>query len=271
MKIDQWYKKIMANLALQEPEVNKRTGVAVKAIPGVTYRTDLEKEGFPLLSLRKLQLSFVPEVMWFLSASDNVRPFLERHTKIWSAFAEEDGTVTSAYGKRWDRANQLWRAISGLQDDHSTRHAVVVTWDHERDCYGQVKQKNVPCPVMFTLNVIGGRLHMHVVVRSNDMVLGFPTDVAGFAFLQMIIAQYLGVRPGVYTHSISNCHYYVNQDEAVREMMSRPASTLKVQLELPKDACARASRLDETLIADVKEGLFQYEPHAAIKNIPIAI
>lgn len=269
MKIDQWYKKIMQNLSVQEAEVNRRTGVGVKALPGVTFRTDIENDGFPLLGLRKIPMSFVPEVMWFLSGSHNIRPFLTKHTKIWDAFAEPDGEVTSAYGKRWHKDAQLPNAILKLRQDNSTRHAVVVTWDSYEDNYKT--QKNVPCPVMFTLNVIRGRLHMHVVVRSNDMVLGFPTDVAGFAFLQCMIAQYLGLRPGVYTHSISNCHYYVNQDEAVKEMMSRPATTLKVQLELPVNSYDRARNLDESLIEDMKHAIFQYEPHAAIKKIPIAI
>ncbi len=267
MKIDQWYKSRLSDLYFLDPEMNARTGIAVKALPGITFRTDLEDDGFPLLALRKIPMSFIPEVMWFVSGSDNIHPFLSRHTKIWNAFAEEDGFVTSAYGRRW--GSQLQRCIDRLKEDPSSRHAVVVAWDKSVD--GLVPQKNVPCPVMFTLNVIRGRLHMHVVVRSNDMVLGFPTDVAGFAFLQVMLAQCLGVRPGVYTHSISNCHYYVNQEPAVKEMLARPASKLRVQLELPPDSLKRAIALDESLIEDIKHAVFQYEPHAAIKNIPIAI
>jgi thymidylate synthase len=271
-KYDRDYLAAMIQLHLVGyEEVNQRTGKEVRSLPGVTFRTDLEADGFPLLSLRKLPMSFIPEVMWMLSGSKR-SAWLSRHTKIWDAFADDEGIIEAAYGHRWRYhfdVDQLEFAIMKLRMDPSTRHAVVVMWDPKEDV--TTPRKNVPCPVMFTLMVMGGRLHLHLVIRSNDMVLGHPTDVAGYALLTHILAQHLGVKPGVLTVSISNAHYYLDQQDAVNELMSRNTETRKVVLTLPENAYRRSMELDDSLIKEIKDGITEYKPGPAIKNIPIAL
>lgn len=271
MNINDFTKQIYSDLLEEPTEINKRTLVGVRALPGITYRTDLEREGFPLLALRKLPLSFIPEIMWFLSGS-NKAEWLSKHTKIWDSFIDIDGKISSAYGYRWRRhfgVDQLAIVLAKLKADPSTRHGVIMMWDPDRDL--TYKQKNVPCPYTFTLNIIKGRLHLHLIIRSNDMVLGFPTDVAGFAFLQMILAQHLHTRVGVLTVSISNCHIYENQVDAVIQMLKRNPLTPKISLVLPSNSLDRAEMLDDELIKEVKDSIVGYEPLEAIKNIPLAI
>lgn len=273
MNINEFYVNMVCNkIAMQPPELNKRTGITVHASPGVMFKTDVINDGFPLLSLRSMPFSFVPEIMWFLSGSNKVE-WLSSHTKIWDSFAEENGQVTSAYGFRWRYhfgVDQIELALQKLKADPSSRHAVVMMWDPATDL--TVPQKNVPCPYSFTLNIIRGKLHLHLIIRSNDMVLGFPTDVAGFALLLHILAQELRVRPGLLTVSISNAHVYSNQLEAIEEMAYRTYDEFPpVHFRLPENAYARACSLDETLIAEIKAGFSNYNPHPAIKNIPIAI
>lgn len=272
MNINTFYKeKVCGKIALQWPELNRRTGVETRAMPGATYWTDLAKDGFPLLAMREMKYSFIPEVMWFLSGSNKV-DWLSRHTKIWDSFAEQNGAVTSAYGFRWRHhfgVDQIDMALDKLRADPSTRHAVIMMWDPATDLV--VKQKNVPCPYSFTLNIIGGRLHLHLIIRSNDMILGFPTDVAGFALLLSIFAQELKVRPGILTVSISNAHIYENHMYVIEELNKRAVETDPVRFELPKDSYRRACRLDDTLIKEIKAGFFNYKPQKAIKNIPIAL
>ena len=271
MNINKFTQDIYRKLLEQPTEINQRTGVGVKALPGITYQTDLINDGFPLLGLRKLPLNFIPEIMWFLSGNSHIE-WLEKHTKIWSLFANEKGYVSSAYGYRWRyhfNIDQLETVLEKLKREPSSRHGVIMMWDPVDDLL--IRQANVPCPYTFTLNIIGNRLHLHLIIRSNDMVLGFPTDVAGFAFLQIILAQYLSVKPGILTVSISNCHIYENQIEAVEEMMSRDIILEPVCLRIPAEALDRASRLDDTLIDEVKSTITNYKPHDVIKNIPITL
>lgn len=272
MNIDRFYKEVViGKIAKQEPEMNKRTGVAVRALPGITFKTDLERDGFPLLSLRKMSFSFVSEIMWFVSGQKDTT-WLSQHTKIWDAFKDETGEVSSAYGYRWREhfgVDQLDTVIAKLEKDKSTRHAVMMMWSPKDDLL--LPQKNVPCPFALTLNIISDRLHLHLIIRSNDMILGFPTDVAGFAFLQHIIARKLDVPVGMLTVSISNAHIYENQMHVVEELAVRPLDEHIVSFITPELSYERAYMLDDSLIDEVRNRFVGYVPQEAIRNIPIAL
>lgn len=257
-------------------EVNKRTGHEVAAIPGVHFSLDLEKEGFPLLTLRKIPVKmFVAEQVWFISGARKPADFLRQYTKIWDAFTNPGDVVTVAYGYRWRKhfgRDQLGSLVKLLKDDPTSRHGVIVTWDPASDGLGGTLKKNVPCPYTFTVNIVGGRLNLHNIVRSNDMVLGFPADVAGFALLQHFLAQKLGARVGHYSHSISNAHIYDNQYDAVRELLARKVSHKPIHVELPKNSYDRAEKKDEKLVEEIVSVFAsQYEPQAAITGLQIVM
>jgi thymidylate synthase len=104
------------------------------------------------------------------------------------------------------------------------------------------------------------------------MVLGFPPDVAGFALLQMILAQRLGVRPGIYTHTISNAHIYDNHYDAAREMVVRQNTHKPIHIELPSNTFERAEKKEHVLVSEIVERFQQeYNPQEAIKNLKIAL
>lgn len=257
-------------------ETNQRTGHETAALPGMSFSMDLEKDGFPVLALRKIPTKlFIAEQIWFISGARKPEIFLRDFTKIWDDFTNPGDVVTVAYGYRWRRhfgRDQLGKLVELLQKDPSSRHGVVVTWDPSSDGLGGVSKSNVPCPYTFTVNIIGGRLNMMNVVRSNDMILGFPHDVAGFALLQTILAQKLGVKPGVYTHTIANAHIYDIHYEAAEELINRPTTSKKVALKLPDDSYGRAEAKDVTLVDAINEGLAaQYQPADAIKGLKIVL
>ena len=255
---------------------NLRTGHETVALPGLHFSIDVEKEGFPLLTLRKIPLKmFVAEQIWFISGGRKPADFLRDFTKIWDSFTNPADVVTVAYGYRWRKhfgRDQLRLLIELLKKDKSSRHGVVVTWDPAEDGLGGVKKANVPCPYTFTVNIIGGRLHLHNIVRSNDMVLGFPADVAGFALLQCILAQKLRCTPGIYSHSISNAHVYDNQLEAVHELLRRENDHPPLALTLPKKAFNRAEKKDKKLVDEITASLSaQYRPLSPITGIKIVL
>jgi thymidylate synthase len=256
-------------------ELNERTGHKTRALPGVTFQMDIEKDGFPLLTLRKQPLkSPIAEQVWFVQGEKDTT-FLRKFTKMWDPFIEKDGTLSTAYGFRWRQhfgRDQLGKAIELLQKEPSSRHAVIVTWDPGDDGLGGLAKKNVPCPYTYTLNIIGGRLHMHNVLRSEDMILGGPFDVIGFALLQCMIAQRLGVRPGIYTHTISNAHIYDNHYAGAEEIIKRTNDHKNIELHLPKDAFLRAEQKEENLVDEILADLqAQYNPLPPIEGLQIAL
>jgi thymidylate synthase len=257
-------------------EVNKRTGKETAAVPGLTFSHDIERDGFPLLTLRKIPVKmFVAEQIWFISGSRKPADFLRDYTKIWDMFTNPGDVVTVAYGYRWRKhfgRDQLGLLVDLLEKDPSSRHGVVVTWDPTSDGLGGVTKKNVPCPYTFTVNIIGGRLHFHNIVRSNDMVLGFPADVAGFALLQCILAERLGAKPGIYTHTISNAHIYDNHYAGAEEMLARKNQHAPMHIRIPKNSFKRAEGKDHDLAREmVAEFEKVYTPQPAIKGLLISL
>jgi thymidylate synthase len=254
-------------------ELNERTGHKTKALPGLTFQTDIEKDGFPLLTLRKQPLkSPIAEQVWFIQGEKDAT-FLRKYTKMWDAFLEEDGTLSSAYGWRWRHhfgRDQLGKAIELLQNDPSSRHGVIVTWDPKDDGYGGTPKKNVPCPYTYTINIIGGRLNMHNIIRSNDMMLGCPFDTFGFVLLQCMLAQKLNVKPGVYTHTISYAHIYDIHYEGANKIIERTNDHINISISLPGNSFDRAEARDENLVEEIlKEFTDKYNPLPPIDGLDI--
>ncbi|HAS80707.1 MAG: Thymidylate synthase [Candidatus Nomurabacteria bacterium GW2011_GWE1_32_28] len=254
-------------------ELNERTGHKTKSLPGITFQIDLEKEGFPILTLRKNPIkSPIAEQVWFIQGEKNT-DFLRKYTKMWDEFLEKDGTLTSAYGYRWRHyfgRDQLGKLIELLQKDPSSRHGVVITWDPKDDGYGGTPKKNVPCPYTFTVNIIGGRLNLHNIIRSNDMMLGCPFDVFGFSLLMYILAQKLNVRPGMYTHTISNAHIYDTHYEGAKELISRTNTHENIFPKLPEDIFDRAEKKDEQLVDEIYQSFSPYfKPNEPIAGLDI--
>jgi thymidylate synthase len=247
-------------------ELNERTGHKIKILPGLTFQTDVEKDGFPVLTLRKNPIkSPIAEQVWFITG-DKDTEFLRKYTKMWDEFIEEDGTITSAYGYRWQHhfgRNQLDQLVSHLTEEPHSRQGVIITWDAADDgLYGKglkaTYKKNAPCPFAFTVNIIGGRLHMHNIVRSNDMMLGCPFDTFGFTLLMYTLAQKLGVKPGIYTHTISNAHIYDTHYDGATELINRTNDHQNIFPNLPENIYDRAKMKDENLVSEIYQSFSPY-------------
>lgn len=275
-EIDRRYQQVLRQILDQGvEEVNARTGHRVKSVPGVTVTVEPE-DGFPLLSLRKIPVRlFTAEQVWFLTGSRRPEEFLRQFTKIWDDFSSLSGVVTAAYGWRWRNAfgrDQIMELVKLLKRDPSNRQGVVLAWDPGGDGLGAKTKLNVPCPFGFTVNIIGGKLNFHNLVRSNDMILGFPHDVAGFALLQRILAGHLGVGVGRYTHSISHGHIYDIHYDAARELARRRSRQRRIMLEPGPDWFRRAVKGDSQLVVEIVEELErQYRPEAPIPGLKIVL
>lgn len=276
-KFDTIYKDLVSRIMNNGiEELSERTGYKTRTLVGEHFSIDLERDGFPLLSLREIPIKmFVAEQIWFISGSRKPAEFLREYTKIWDNFTNPNDVVTVAYGYRWRKhfgRDQLGMVIDLLTKEPSSRQGVVVTWDPSADGLTLFKKKNVPCLYTFTVNIVGGRLHLHNMIRSNDVMLGVPGDVAGFGLLLIMLAQKLGVRPGIYSHSISNAHIYENHFDAAKEILSRTSNQKNIELHLPANSFDKAEQQDTELTNDIIADLSkQYTPLAAIKGMRIAL
>jgi thymidylate synthase len=276
-KFDQIYQGLISEIMKKGMrEYSERTKLETAALPGVHFSIEPEKDGFPLLTLRKIPIkSIIAEQVWMISGARKPADFLRDFTKIWDAFTNPNDVVTVAYGYRWRKhfgRDQFKCLIELLRKEPSSRQAVIVTWDPAQDGLSLSKKANVPCPYTFTVNIIGGKLHLHNIVRSNDMMLGFPFDVAGFCFLQYALAQELKVAVGTYSHSISNAHIYENHYAGAKELLKRTSDHKKIKLVLPKNTIKRSEQKDPKLVLEIAAQFEkQYKPMAPIGGLKIAL
>ena len=256
-------------------EINERTGHVCKSLPGETMKFDLSK-GFPLLTLRNIPLKvFIAEQCWFLMGGQNL-DFLNKFTKIWDDFAEENNCVESAYGYRWRQhfgRDQIDGLVKLLGNDPTSRHGVILMWDAADDgLFCGTKKKNVPCPYTFTVQIIGGKLHLHLVIRSNDMMLGNPHDTAGFGLLTYFLAEKLGVEVGFLTVSISNAHIYDIHFDQAKELISREITHESIPFVCPEKAFDRAENGDEKLVEEIFEQFKKhYSPQESLGRMKIVL
>lgn len=78
-----------------------------------------------------------------------------------------------------------------------------------------------PCHLLYQFHVHGERISLSVYIRSNDMGLGAPFNIASAAALLQVFADASGLTPWKLTISIGDAHVYMNHFEAVKEMMDR--------------------------------------------------
>jgi len=91
------------------------------------------------------------------------------------------------------------------------------------------------CVVVVALCVVQyARLEWSQIMRSNDIFKGLPYNFIQFTTLQEVLASWIGVVPGVYTHYADSLHLY--EVDAASAFSSTPvlADSLLDSLALPK-------------------------------------
>lgn len=221
------YKQLLRELLTRGVEqLNGRTGARVKAVAGawvIQVAPGRSNDLLPLPAVRLLRpRTAAAEVAWFLSGSMNGLDLEALGTKIWSKFMGSTGTIPTAYGYRWRAAfncDQIALALRALRADPTDRQVVVTAWDPRVDGLGRADPsvKNVPCPTQFTLSTVGGLLHSSLLIRSSDVFVGLPYDVAGHALLTQAIANSLKLKIGVLTFTLAHAHLYQCHWDMARE------------------------------------------------------
>lgn len=275
-EFDLQYQSILRNISENgSREINKRTGALCISLPGQTMQFDLAA-GFPLLTLRKIPLKlFIAEQVWFLMGERDLT-WLQQFTRIWDDFSADNNEIESAYGYRWRHhfgRDQIMSLIALLTQDQTSRHGVIMMWDPSDDGLAcGTKKANVPCPYTFTVQIIGGKLCLHLVIRSNDMMLGNPHDVAGFAFLAYVLAEKLNVPVGILTISISNAHIYGLHEEQAKELVERKINHESIKFLAPVGSFDRAINGETELVnecfVDLKS---KYNPQPSLGRMNIVL
>lgn len=171
----------------------------------------------------------------------------------------EGGHFAGAYGPRI-RA-QLPRVVERLKADPDTRQAVMTIWDPAQDLYyeGGV---DYPCTVMLQFLIRDDKLLMHVTMRSNDVFWGLSYDAPTFAFLQLNVANTLGLEVGSYFHHAVSLHLY-ERDLPALEKLYLPTTEPEKLMSLPVSSIEKKQQLARSLLLDerAQRGWADYDKH----------
>jgi thymidylate synthase len=265
---DATYLALLADILENGERREDRTGVGTLGVFGRQMRFDLSA-GFPLLTTKKLHLkSIVAELIWFLRGDTNVRWLQERGVSIWDEWADEAGELGPVYGRQWRSwaapdgrvIDQIAGLIEGLKTNPYSRRHIVSAWNP-----ADVDDMALPpCHCLFQFHVSpSGSLNCQLYQRSADVFLGVPFNIASYALLTAMVAQVVGLKPGVFVHTLGDAHLYLNHLEQARTQLARspfPAPRLVLNPDV--------RTIDGFDVGDV--AFEAYQAHPAIKA-PIAV
>ncbi|MCL2388565.1 MAG: thymidylate synthase [Defluviitaleaceae bacterium] len=200
---------------------------------GMVNSYDLSEE-FPALTLRRLSFkNCIDEILWIWQKKSNKVDELK--SKIWDAWADENGTIGKAYGYQLGQKHQypegefdqVDRVLYDLQHNQSSRRIITSMYNHQ-DLHAM---SLYPCAYSMTFNVTEGKLNAILNQRSQDFLTANNWNVCQYAILVHMFAVTSGLRAGTLLHVIADAHIYDRHIPAVKDLITREprnAPTLRI-------------------------------------------
>ncbi len=195
---------------------------------GVVNRYDLREE-FPAITLRKTALkSAMDEILWIYQKKSNNIHDLKSH--IWDAWADEDGSIGTAYGYvigekfsyKGEMIDQMDYVLKQLKENPYSRRIMTNMYQFHDLATGRLD----PCCYSMTYNVTQneqGQLVLNAVLnqRSQDILTANNWNVCQYAILLMMVAQVNDMIAGELVHVIADAHIYDRHVPLVKELIAR--------------------------------------------------
>lgn len=262
------YLNLLANVLNHGIEKGDRTGTGTRSVFGRQLRFDLQ-EGFPLVTTKRVHFkSLAHELLWFIQGTSSTQYLQDNGVTIWNEWASDEGELGPVYGVQWRRwrgptpglvFDQLKAVIEEIKLEPNSRRMMVNAWN----VHDIAIMALPPCHFNFQFNVVQGRLSCHMSIRSCDLFLGLPFNVASYALLTHMVAQVTGLTVGDLIISFGDAHIYLNHLEQVETQLARRPRALP-WLNLLNDR----TDIDQFEFSDFQ--LVGYDPHPAIKA-PISV
>jgi len=299
-----------------------RTGIRTLSVPGAMMRFDLQKDGFPAITTKKLAFkSVVGELVGFLRASRNAAEFRALGCKVWDQNANDNkqwlanpyrmgaddlGPVYGVQWRRWpayklldvretaqiaDAQERGFRVVSMVQEDGVDKVLLYKAIDQLRECLDTIMKDPgsrrilfhgwncaeldaVALPAchllyQFIPNAATKEISLCLYLRSNDIGLGAPFNLAEAATLLHLVGRLTGYRPRWFSYFIGDAHIYENHVDMLKEQLKRapfPAPTLEIADRVPDYAVTGVYQPEWLELVEPGDfSLKGYEHHPPIK------
>lgn len=261
-------------------------------------------ESFPLLTTKQMSLKNVAvELLWFLRGDSSIKFMLENNCNIWvddayryhkdmggilnkEEFVKDintgliSGNTGMSYPLLWRKfgdeqegilpKDQIADVLLSLKEAPFSRRHIVTAWNPlTSDKYSVALP---PCHNFFQFNCQKDgeeiKLNLQFYMRSVDVGLGLPYNVASYALLLLIFAKQLGYKAGDLVFVGGDTHIYENHIEGLTTQMERtpfylPKVTINDSIDISTIVSTRNVPVDFFKI----EG---YQHHPAVK-LPLSV
>ncbi len=254
----------------------------------MSLRFDLSKE-FPIITERKISEKMwkgaIGELLGFINGARTQSELEEFGCTWWKSWVTEKkckkrGLETGdlgpgSYGAAFhdfptsegETFNQFEAIVQQIKERPFLKTHFITPWIPQYTIRIKGRTQKVvvcPCHGWINIRILNNKLYLHMFQRSCDVPIGLPANLAQYAALTLILAEVTGYKVGEYIHSFSDAHIYADQQEKVKELLSREARPLpKMKLVNKKDDLF-AYRADDFDLSD-------YNPHKGIWDIPVAV
>ena len=245
------------------------------SVVGVHNVYDVGKE-FPMITLRnnsKTVLRAIDEILWIWQKKSNNIHDLNSH--IWDQWADENGTIGKAYGyqlgKKYDfktkegikHMDQVDYVLYLLKNDPASRRIMTNIFNHE-----DLKDMRLePCAYGTQWLVKGGKLHLILNQRSQDMLAANGWNTMQYAALLCMFAQVSGLEVGTLTHNIGDCHIYDRHVPIIEKLIEADSMDVTPKLIINN----KTNNFYEFKVEDFEIQGYDYNKDIKIGKIPVAI
>ena len=204
---------------------------------------------FPLLTTKKVFFrGIVEELLWFLRGSVNSKELEEKGINIWKGnssreyldsigfFNYPEGFLGPIYGYQWRSFNGSFDQLKYVLEElnlNNSRRALLSAWNPQ-----QLKEQALPpCHLIYNFyKSDNNELSCMMYMRSADLFLGVPFNIASTALLTMIIAKVMYMKVKDICISICDIHIYDEHIEQSKiqienEIYNAPKLNIKKEID----------------------------------------
>lgn len=255
------YKGLVDSVLTAGIERRNRTGINAISTFGNYWFHDME-QGLPILTTKKINIkACIHELLWFLKGDTNIKYLNDNDIHIWDPWADKNGDLGPIYGKQWTYSgpkhiNQVQYVIDEIRNNPLSRRIIIDGWNPS-DLEDMALP---PCHILyqFYAEPEDKRLSLIVYMRSADIFLGVPFDIAEGGLLLSLIAKITGYKPHFLTYFFGDAHIYTNHVKQLGIQMERECLPLPT-LELSYKKC-----IEDYTFEDFN--IINYKHHGALKG-----
>ena len=170
---------------------------------------------YPSLIMKRLQI---------LNGIANIKALCFYDPSLKNKIDPLTGLYDGAYGPRIK--SQMDYIYQLLKQNPTSRRAVISIYNRE----DQNKNLTFDVPSTISLQFLLRKQKLHLIcyMRSNDLWNGLPFDVGIFSFLQEVMASWLRIKLGTYTHFVGSAHIYLKDLQKVKKFLRGEKKMLEI-------------------------------------------